>query len=430
MRLIAALIVCLLIASAVSAQETTPTPVPSARVTLSPDELLADEIAQNAADARRSMEESARYAEDASRFLGIFEAISVAIAIAGGSLGVIGVTRLFSAQSELAKARQRVDAELTELRTRFQTELTEKEEALQKMSSTLLQSLERQRKATEQATLALSLLPLGERQYRAQDLQGAADTYLRALKLDEDNPLIHYRLGYVYVQSGQLPDAERHLQQALTIDPEFHLAMAALGYVYRRIGDKLPQGLDRDEMLNKAESYLLKALRLSPKLVDDDSESWWGSLGGLYRRRGQIDQAIYAYEQAAKVTPHSSYPFSNLAMLYMGKHNREQMLTTFRRVERLARGEVQAEVDNYWAYADLLTSRLALGKVDDAEDALISVFDLASASSPYALEALVDTLTRLMEALGGPEAAPHIPPYIQRIQERIGQITTLKVKSS
>ncbi len=329
MRLIAALIVCLLIASAVSAQETTPTPVPSGRVTLSPNELLADEIAQNAADARRSMEESARYAEDASRFLGIFEAISVAIAIAGGSLGVIGVTRLFSAQSELAKARQRVDAELTELRTRFQTELTEKEEALQKMSSTLLQSLERQRKATEQATLALSLLPLGERQYRAQDLQGAADTYLRALKLDEDNPLIHYRLGYVYVQSGQLPDAERHLQQALTIDPEFHLAMAALGYVYRRIGDKLPEGLDRDEMLNKAESYLLKALRLSPKLVDDDSESWWGSLGGLYRRRGQIDQAIYAYEQAAKVTPHSSYPFSNLAMLYMGRHNREQMLQTF-----------------------------------------------------------------------------------------------------
>lgn len=426
MRLIAALIVCLLIASAVSAQETTP--VPSSTLTI--DEVRAQQVAQDADDARRSMEEAARYAEDASRFLGIFEAISVAIAIAGGSLGVIGVTRLFSAQSELAKARQRVDAELTDLRNRFQTELTEKENALQAMSTTLLQSLERQRKATEQATLALSLLPLGERQYRAQDLQGAADTYMRALKLDEDNPLIHYRLGYVYVQSGQLSDAERHLQQALSIDPEFHLAMAALGYVYRRIGDKLPEGLERDEMLNKAEAHLIKALRLSPKLVDDDSESWWGSLGGLYRRRGQIDQAIYAYEQAAKVTPHSSYPFSNLAMLYMGRHNREQMLQTFRRVERLARGEVQAEVDNYWAYADLLTSRLALGKIDEADDALTSVFDLASASSPYALEALVDTLTRLLDSLGGPDAAPHIPPYIRRIQQRIGEITELRLKST
>jgi tetratricopeptide (TPR) repeat protein len=428
MRLIILVILCLLIASAVSAQETTPSPAPTQ--TLSPEQLFAEQTAQNADDARRSMEEAARYAEDASRFLGIFEAISVAIAFAAGSLGVVGVTRLFSAQNELVKARQRVDEELNELRKRFQSELSEKENALQQMSATLLQSLESQRKATEQATLALSLLPLGERQYRAQDLQGAADTYLRALKLDEDNPLIHYRVGYVYVQSGQLEDAERHLQQALKIDPDFHLAMAALGYVYRRIGDKLPQGIEKDEMLNKAESFLLKALRLSPKLVDDDSESWWGSLGGLYRRRGQIDQAIHAYEQAAKVTPHSSYPFSNLAMLYMQKHSKDQMLNTFRRVERLARGEVQAEVDNYWAYADLLTSRLALGRVEDAEEAMISVFDLASSSSSYALEALVETLTRLMEALGGPEAAPHIPPYIERIQERIGDMTMVRLKST
>jgi len=94
------------------------------------------------------------------------------------------------------------------------------------------------------------------------------------------------------------------------------------------------------------------------------------------------------------------------------------MLTTFRRVERLARGEVQAEVDNYWAYADLLTSRLALGKVEEAEDALTSVFDLASSSSSYALEALIDTLTRLLNALGGAESAPHIAAYITRIKER------------
>lgn len=427
MRVIAALILCLCLAAAAVAQEATPAVQPP---TPSPDDTLAQQVAENADAARRSMEEAARYAEDASRFLGIFEAISVAITIAVGSLGVIGVTRLFSAQSELVKARQRVDQELGELRQRFESAIAEREASLQEMSTTLLQSLEHQRRATEQSTLALSLLPLGERQYRAQDLQGAADTYARALKLDEDNPLIHYRLGYVYVQSGQLEDAERHLQRALSIDPEFHLAMAALGYVYRRIGDKLPEGIDRDEMLNKAESHLLKALRLSPKLVDDDSESWWGSLGGLYRRRGQMDQAIHAYEQAAKVTPHSSYPFSNLAMLYMQRHSKEQMLNTFRRVERLARGEVQAEVDNYWAYADLLTSRLALGKTEEAEEALISVFDLASSSSPYALEALVDTLTRLLDALGGPHVAPHIPPYIDRIQERIGEITMVRVKST
>ena len=382
----------------------------------------ADRAEAAAADAERYMNDAARYAEEAMNFLGIFEAVSVAIAIVAGGLGAIGVTRLFSAQRELTKARERVEADLVAVRKRFEDEMARKEHDLQTLSERLQQTLEQQRRTTEQATLALALLPLGERQYRAQDLKGAADTYLRALALDEDNPLIHYRLGYVYVQSGQLAEAEFHLNRALEIDPEFWLAMAALGYVYRRIGDKLQPGIDRDQTLNKAEAYLLDALRQSPKLVDDDSESWWGSLGGLYRRRGQIDQAIYAYQQAAQVTPHSSYPFSNLALLFMQKRNRDDMLRTYKRVERLARGEVQAEVDNYWAYADLLTSRLALGKIEDAEDALISVFDIAPRDSPYALESLVDTLERLLDALGGSQGAPHIPPFIERIRARIRSV--------
>ena len=111
---------------------------------------------RNAADARPSMEASARYAEDASRFLGIFEAISVAIAIAGAALGIVGVTRLFSAQRDLAQARKRVDeemsaqrtkfdAELTALRTQFETEVREKEGSLAQMSEILLENLEQQR---------------------------------------------------------------------------------------------------------------------------------------------------------------------------------------------------------------------------------------------------------------------------------------------
>ncbi len=95
------------------------------------------------------------------------------------------------------------------------------------------------------------------------------------------------------------------------------------------------------------------------------------------------------------------------------------MLTTYRRVERLARGETQAEVDNYWAHADLLTAQLALGRIKEAEQSLISVMDIAPVDSPYVLELLADTLERLTEALGGKEAAPHIQPFINRVQTEI-----------
>ncbi|MBK8020266.1 MAG: tetratricopeptide repeat protein [Chloroflexi bacterium] len=166
---------------------------------------------------------------------------------------------------------------------------------------------------------------------------------------------------------------------------------------------------------------MLEALRAQPRLVDEDGESWWGSLGGLYRRRGQVDQAVQAYEQAAKVTPHSSYPFSNLALLYMGKHDRSEMLRTYKRVERLARGETQAEVDNYWAYADLLTSSLAMGKLEQAEESLISVLDIAPVESDYTLTLLIDTLERLKTALGGGDSGGHIDHYIARIREHLNR---------
>lgn len=392
-------------------------------LTAQAQEPSADDVLERAeaaaAAAREHAEDAARYAGDASNFLGIFEAISVAITIAIGALGVVGVTRLFSAQNALTEARKRVNEELDTLRKEFEDEIERRRKELIELNDLLRQSAEQQKRESARATLALSLLPLGERQYRAQDLKGAYETYLRALELDGNNPVIHYRLGYVAVQSDHFEDAERHLKRALEIDPDFALAKAALGFTYRRMTDSMSDSPERDLLYNKAENCFLEALQKSPKLVDDDGESWWGSLGGLYRRRGQMEQAIKAYERAAEVTPHSSYPFSNLALLYMGTQDRESMMKMYKRVERIALAETQAEVDNYWAYADVLTARLALGKTQDTEDLLTIMFEIAPKESNYPLESLANTLERLMNALGGASAAPQIPPYIERIRKEL-----------
>ena len=386
-----------------------PTPDQTADLQAQLDEarLLLDKITERGQDSDRAL-------DIAFNLLGIFEAIGFLVTVGGGLLAAFGVARLFSAQAELQKARERFEEEI-------ETKERELDEMKEDLESTIANSASLQHRELSQATLALSLLPLGERQYRAQDFQGAMDTYRRALELDDQNPVTHLRLGYVCTQSGLLDDARAHLTRALEIEPGFAPALAALGYVYRRITEKMEASIEREEMLNQAEGRLLEALRQSPKLVDDDGESWWGSLGGLYRRRNQIEDAIRAYERAAEVTPHSSYPFSNLALLYMQTSNRDQMLATYRRVERLARGETQADVDNYWAHADLLTAQLALGKVSQAEEALQSVLDIAPVDSPYVLELLADTLERLTQALGGSRSAPHIAPFIERVRAEIAR---------
>jgi tetratricopeptide (TPR) repeat protein len=390
------------------AQNPTPTPSP-AQDSADRAEAAAQRAEKAADNADKAVSDAQGLVDLANTLMGLFQNVTAVTGLLIPLLvvvgGLVGLNRLSSAQQELTEARER-----------FEKDVKEKQGELDALRDQLTKSAAEQRNDADRASLAQSLLPMGERQYRAQDYVGALDTYRRALELDPDNLIIHYRLGYVYTQAGQLEDAKKHLVRALEIEPNFAPGLAALGYVYRRIGEKMPQGIERDQMLNEAERHFLEALRISPKVVDEDNESWWGALGGLYRRRGQIDQAIYAYERGGEVTPHSSYPFSNLALLYMQKHDRDAMLRTYKRVEKLAYGEVQADVENYWAYADLVVARLAIGKVKEAEDVLDTTLETAPEDSPYTLESLLDTLTRLSEALKPEEIAS-----VTRVMERIRQ---------
>lgn len=374
-------------------------------------EALATQIAREIDRAEDLIDEVGSDIDNVFNLLGLLEAFGFVVTIVGGAAAIFGVTRFISAQQDLQEARKRFDDEIASSRDR----LAQETEQRQREFAELREQLER---STSNATLALSFLPLGESQYKSGDFTGAIDIYQRALKLDPMNPIINYRLGYAYTQSGKLEEAERYLQAALTIEADFAPALATLGYVYRRRGEKMEEGIERITILNLAEKNLVRALELSPKLVDADGESWWGSLGGLYRRRGETDLAIYAYTQASEVTPNSSYAYSNLALLYMQKNDRAKMIDTYKKVEKLAADEVMAEVNNYWAYTDLVPSRLALGMLPEAEKALDRVFTTTPDDAPYVLEALLDTLTRLADVLE-PEKARPVRDFADRIQAHI-----------
>lgn len=380
----------------------------------------AEEAAQSAEDLRLLAQEAIDRSADANdlafNLLGLFEAFSFIVTVVGVALSALGFQRLISAQNDLTKARDEVQAQLAQSRQEFTTEFTNQRNQLTSLQNSLQDDAEKRRIITERALLAQAYIPLGERQYKAQDYSGAITTYQQALDLDPNNPVIHYRLGYVYTQQGDLDKARYHYETALSLADTFAPAMAGLGYVIRRQGEKLEDGITRKEVMNKSEQLLLKAMELSPKLVDDDGESWWGILGGLYKRRGQIDDAIYAYQQATLVTPQSSYGFGNLALLYMQKNQREEMLETYAEVEKLSAAEAAAEVNNYWGHADLVVSRYALGKSDLAEDVLERAIQIAPLESPYMLDGLQGTLEDLVKVLAD-DKVPAIEKAIQMIKD-------------
>lgn len=366
---------------------------------------LATQVARDLADADRALDQ-------AFNLLGLLESFGFVVTVVGGAAAIFGVTRFIAAQNQLRESRQKFEEEIASSRRLLQEETRQREEAFASLQGAL-------EKSTGDATRALSFLPLGERQYRSGDLRGARAIYERALQLDPRNPVINYRMGYACSQAGALDEAESFLRQALASEPDFAPALASLGYVYRRRAEQLPQGVERARAFNAAERHLTQALALLPNLVDDDGESWWGSLGGLYRRRGQMQEAVHAYREAARVTPASSYAWVNLALLGMQQDGADAMRDTWRQAQQLAAAETRADVDNYWGYADLVTTSLALGEKGQAEEALTSFFRTIPAEASQVPQVLRDSLEQLAASLPEERRAA-VRAAIARIKAQAG----------
>jgi tetratricopeptide (TPR) repeat protein len=332
-------------------------------------------------------------------------------------------TRLAEIQAlykELQGARKRTESALTMI--------TGKSAELSNTRQELDVSI---REALARMTQAVALLPVGENQYRAQDYGGAFATYRRAAELDDNNPLVHYRAGYTSIHVNQLEQAMAHLNRTLDIDADFAPGRAALGYLYRRMGEN-HEGDERSRanLYDEAERYLNEALMHSRRLLDEDGEAWVATLAGVYRRRRQYDQAIKLYGEASEITPFSSYPYAALALVYADKNDYAQMFKNYERVEWRSRNEISARPTNPWGHANLLLARLALGR----EDKLVEEeFTLAFLSLPkegaFILPTLVSSLRRLEWALASAEQ-PGRAERVSHLLQRISRLTSSKGKEA
>ena len=356
----------------------------------------------------------------AFNLLGLFEAIGLLITVGAGLAALLGVTQLYSARKDTRKINEELKQQAADLLQRFDDEIEQRKRDVEALREQLMRAEQEQHKNTVNALIGSALLPIGERQYRNGDQEGAIATYKRALELDPNNPVFYQRLGYIFTQQGKFVEAEQYYNRAIGLEANFAPAIAGLGYVYRRMGDEEKNFDRRTELYIKAEQHLTDALKLSDRLLDEDGEPWWGVVGGLRRRRGQLDEAIYAYEKVTKIAPNSSYGFGNLALLYMKKNDREAMLKTYKHVERIAETEIRSKAGNFWGYADLIVARLALGKSEQALDDLRIAIGLAPINARYMLEGLRDTLADLARFIED-EKRPAIEQAVRELNRELAQ---------
>lgn len=348
---------------------------------LETDELLDNEAVIRLNDLNRIVAEiteirnDVQQAEDrAFNLLGLFELVGLFVTISGVvivAFGFVTVQRSEEARAEVEKLGEG-------LKIDYQEEVKKAGEEFEKLKQELLLNNESLQQYATNVQLAQSLARLAERQFRFKDLESARETYERALMLTPKDPALLYHLGYILTQESKLLQAKQLLTDANEIDPDLPQAQAALGFVYRRMGDHTKNQRQRDGYYRQSEKLLIRALGQYERLFDDDGESWWGVLGGLYKRRYQEtsaeadwEKARFYYGEVVRVSPQSSYGYVNQVILQLLHTNnvpekinqieRQEVIDLFQKVERIARFETLARVDNYWAYADLLHARLALG---------------------------------------------------------------------
>lgn len=146
---------------------------------------------------------------------------------------------------------------------------------------------------------AVSLFSSGE-------LKRSEDICLNLLKLNSDYPDLYNLLAIIKNNKGDIDQAIKYMEKAVSLDPEHHLYNTNLGEFYKRIGD-----------IEKAIYYLKRSIEINPEFHGSKY-----NLANIYKTAGYKKEAEQLYREAIAINPHDYQSFQNLGNLYQeeGKH--------------------------------------------------------------------------------------------------------------
>jgi tetratricopeptide (TPR) repeat protein len=128
----------------------------------------------------------------------------------------------------------------------------------------------------------------------------------------EQNPKYQYNAGIFYLNNGQPDEAIKYLEKALTLQPNFDLALDGMGLAHTMKGN-----------FKEAIKYFNQCLIANPTLTDAHNH-----LGSVYQELDMLSEAEEQFQAAvADETYHSrELPLYNLARLYYIQEKNELAL--------------------------------------------------------------------------------------------------------
>lgn len=149
----------------------------------------------------------------------------------------------------------------------------------------------------------------------------AMAAFNKAIELDPEYGRPYGNLALAYSNHGRYPEAIPLYKKSIELlgsKEEKAVAWNGLGNAYRRLGDsdsaivayQLADRLDLDSGDTE------KVLGEDPDQLDSTDPHAWNELGLVYTNTGACDRAIYAYRKAIELAPGFGWPYSNLALAF------------------------------------------------------------------------------------------------------------------
>ncbi len=163
--------------------------------------------------------------------------------------------------------------------------------------------------------------------YQAKDEQYTAMTVMEtAVSIYPDNHQLLFEYGLVLEKNGKPDEALRIMQRVLELQPDNAEALNYIGYTWA----------DQNINLAKALEYILRANALKP-----DNGFIIDSLGWVYYRLGDFEQAATLLERSLQLIPNDPHVYHHLGDVYRSLKNFPQAIKAYKKALEMFQDEEQ-----------------------------------------------------------------------------------------
>ena len=142
----------------------------------------------------------------------------------------------------------------------------------------------------------------------------------RAVKITENNYVMHNNFGAVLVSTGRYDEAIEQFEEVLRIKPGFTMVKYNIGHL-----------LKKQNKVDEAIEYFKAALA--------EKEDWpdaYNELGQVYACRGEYELAIGCYKQAIELEPDNPDTYNNWGMALEAQDKADQAREKFNKAQELS----------------------------------------------------------------------------------------------